>query len=62
MAPVRPAYRPRDAERGVLHTVVRAHLEIFRREAAHRADGAVPRGDTLRLVLKIFIFCEGRDS
>ena len=60
MAPVRPAYRPRDAERGVLHTV--AHLEIFRREAAHRADGAVPRGDTLRLVLKVFIFYEGRDS
>ncbi len=40
MALARPAYRPRDAERGVLHTVVRAHLETFLREAARRADGA----------------------
>ena len=40
MAPERAAYRPRDAERGVLHSVVRAHLESFLREAAHRADGA----------------------
>ena len=44
MALARPAYGPRDAERGVLHTVVRAHLETFLREAAHRADGAgLPR-------------------
>jgi hypothetical protein len=34
------AYRPRDPERGVLHAVVRAHLETFLREAAHRAGGA----------------------
>ncbi len=44
MALARPAYRPRDAERGVLHTVVRAHLETFLREAAHRAGGGgLPR-------------------
>jgi len=40
MAPERAAYRPRDAERGVLYSVVRAHLETFLREAAHRAGGA----------------------
>jgi regulator of PEP synthase PpsR (kinase-PPPase family) len=40
MAPERAAYRPRDAERGVLYTVVRARLETFLRQAAHRADGA----------------------
>jgi uncharacterized Zn finger protein (UPF0148 family) len=39
MALARAAYRPRDPERGVLHTVVRAHLETFLQEAAHRADG-----------------------
>jgi len=33
-------YRPRDAERSVLHAVVRTHLETFLRAAAHRADGA----------------------
>ncbi len=44
MSPERAAYRPRDAERGVLHTVVRAHLETFLREAAQRAEGAgLPR-------------------
>ncbi len=44
MALARPAYRPRDAERGVLHTVVRAHLETFLREAARRGEGAgLPR-------------------
>jgi len=44
MAEERAAYRPRDAERGVLYTVVRVHLETFLREAAHRADGAgLPR-------------------
>ena len=44
MALARPAYRPRDTERGVLHTVVRAHLETFLQEAAQRADGAsLPR-------------------
>jgi len=44
MALARPAYRPRDAQRGVLHTVVRDHLETLLREAAHRADGAgLPR-------------------
>ena len=44
MALARPAYRPRDAERGVLYAVVRAHLETFLREAAHRAEGAgLPR-------------------
>jgi len=37
MAPERAAYRPRDAERGVLYTVVRAHLETFLHEAARRA-------------------------
>ena len=57
MTLMRPAYRPRDAERGVLRTVVRAHLETFLREAAHRADGAVPRGDALRLVLKLVALC-----
>src|SRR3970040_2014203 len=36
MALQRAAYRPRDAERGVLHTVVRAPLETFLREAGHR--------------------------
>ncbi len=44
MSPEPAAYRPRDAERGVLHTVVRAHLETFLRDAAHRAEGAgLPR-------------------
>lgn len=33
------AYRPRAAERGVLYTIVREHLETFLREAAHRAEG-----------------------
>jgi Transposase zinc-binding domain len=33
-------YRPRDAEHGVLHAVVRKHPETFLREAAQRADGA----------------------
>jgi hypothetical protein len=37
-------YRPRAPEHGVLHTVVRTHLEAFLREAAERADGAgLPR-------------------
>jgi len=40
MAVERPVYRPRQPERGVLHTVVRTHLETFLREAARRADGA----------------------
>ena len=40
MAVERAVYRPRQAERGVLHAVVRTHLETFLREAAHRADGA----------------------
>lgn len=39
MALARPAYRPRDPEQGVLHTVIRAHLETFLREAAQGADG-----------------------
>ncbi|MBI2152762.1 MAG: hypothetical protein HYU24_03530 [Candidatus Rokubacteria bacterium] len=39
MALARPAYRPRDAERGVLHIVVRTHLDTFLREADHRAEG-----------------------
>jgi len=44
MALARPAYRPRDPERGVLHAVVRAHLDTFLREAAHRGDAAgLPR-------------------
>lgn len=34
----RRAYQPRAAERGVLHTIVREHLETFLREAAQRAD------------------------
>ncbi len=34
------AYQPRAAEREVLHTIVREHLETFLREAARRADGA----------------------
>ncbi len=40
MALARAAYRPRDPERGVLHTVVRAHLETFLRDAARRGEGA----------------------
>lgn len=40
MALARPACRARDRERGVLHAVVRAHLETFLREAARRAGGA----------------------
>jgi len=40
MALERATYRPRQAECGVLHDVVRTHLENFLREAAHRADGA----------------------
>ncbi|KRT74556.1 MAG: transposase 32 family protein [Candidatus Rokubacteria bacterium CSP1-6] len=39
MALARPAYRPRDAERGVLHIVVRTHLDTFLREAARCAKG-----------------------
>ena len=34
------AYQPRAAERGVLYTIVREHLETFLREAAARAEGA----------------------
>jgi hypothetical protein len=38
------AYQPRAAESGVLHAVVREHLEDFLRAAADRSDGAeVPR-------------------
>src|SRR5437899_2245918 len=40
MAVERAVYRPRDAERSVLHAVVRTHLETFLREAAHRGEGA----------------------
>src|SRR5437867_9065409 len=40
MAVERAVYRPRQAECGVLHAVVRTHLETFLGEAAHRADGA----------------------
>ena len=40
MALAPATYQPRDAERGVLHAVVRAHLETFLREAADRAEGA----------------------
>jgi hypothetical protein len=39
MAPERAAYQPRSAERSVLHTIVREHLETFLREAAERAEG-----------------------
>ena len=39
MALARPAYRPRDAERGVLHIVVRTHLDTLLREAARCAEG-----------------------
>jgi len=35
-----PEYRPRAPEQGVLHTIVRTHLEAFLREVAGRADGA----------------------
>jgi len=34
-----PEYRPRAPEQGVLHTIVRTHLEAFLREVAGRADG-----------------------
>jgi len=38
------AYQPRAAETGVLHAVVRDHLEDFLRAAAERSDGpGVPR-------------------
>jgi len=38
------AYQPRAAETGVLHAVVRDHLEDFLRAAADRSDGTgVPR-------------------
>ena len=33
-------YQPRDAERGVLHRVVDAHLDAFLHVAAHHAEGA----------------------
>ncbi len=33
-------YQPRAAERGILYTIVREHLETFLREAARRVDGA----------------------
>jgi len=33
-------YQPRDAEHGVLHAVIRAHLDDFLREAAQRGDGS----------------------
>ena len=36
----RGPYQPRAAEMGVLHTVVREHLETFLREAADRSEGA----------------------
>jgi hypothetical protein len=36
-----PEYRPRAPEQGVLHTIVRTHLEPFLREVADRADGAL---------------------
>ncbi|MGH7323535.1 MAG: transposase [Candidatus Rokuibacteriota bacterium] len=40
----RAGYRPRTPEQGVLHTVVRTHLEAFLREAADRTGGAgLPR-------------------
>jgi hypothetical protein len=39
MALVCHDYQPRAAERGVLHTVVREHLEAFLQEAADRSDG-----------------------
>ena len=32
-------YEPRDAERNVLHTIFRRHLETFLREAATGGDG-----------------------
>jgi hypothetical protein len=37
-------YQPRRAEAGVLHTVVREHLDDFLRAAADRADGRVRVG------------------
>jgi hypothetical protein len=33
-------YQPRDAEHGVLHAVIRAHLDAFLRAAAQRGDGS----------------------
>ena len=39
-----PTYRPRDAERTVLHAVIREHLETFLREATARGEGSgLPR-------------------
>lgn len=35
----RRAYQRRAAERGVLHAIVREHLETFLREVAQRAEG-----------------------
>ncbi len=43
----RRAYQPRAAERGVLHAIIREHLETFLGEAAHRAEGA-PHATRLR--------------
>ena len=40
MAVACAVYRQREAERGVLHAVVRTHLETSLREATHWADGA----------------------
>ena len=38
------AYQPRTAEHGVLHRIVRDHLEDFLRAAAERTDGVgLPR-------------------
>lgn len=40
MPPAAATYRPRDAERDVLHAVIRRDLETFLGEAARAADGA----------------------
>ena len=40
MAVERADYHPRQSERGVLHRVVRAHVETFLAEAARGAGGA----------------------
>ena len=39
MAPATATYQPRTTERGILHGVVREHLETFLAEAARAAGG-----------------------
>ena len=62
MALVSAGYRPRAPEQGVLHTVVRTHLEAFLQEVADRTDGpGLPRfvKDEFREFLTCGVLAEG---